>query len=676
MVKSASIVILNYNGEDILPDCLPSIIAASKKSPVPCEVIVLDNQSTDDSVESLRRDFPQVKVEIAKNNAFLFSYNDLIPKIESDVVILLNNDVRVDENFIMPLLKHFDHGDVFAVIPKELPFDGGDASGFYSVGCVSFGAFGVQRRRVADEEGPKFSLYGFNCAFDRKKFVALGGFDDLFYPFTWEDTDLCYGAWKRGWATVYEPKSVIYHKESYSLGREKNIPSRRVISRRNSVLFTWKNITDPKMMANHVFLQVPRLIYSLFNDRAYIAGFFKALVLLPKALSRRAFEKLKARLSDGEVFDAVASGNLDYKKIQVRPRIGIISTWYERGVPYQSKFLAKSLCTDNDVLILAYKERSGDEDPSIYKNLTFMRDVSPGRIIKWIKKERPEIVFSPGRDEDDKVLIWCGKNGVHTVPIVNHETIKASKLEHYKRYSRLLCPVKCTYDLLSKMGLKNIDLVRWAVDSSVYSPALSKIKKPVRFIHNAGLGGAQFRKNTEAVVTAFDLASKTQRNMTLIIKTQKPLREYPDNVRRIAASNPMVTVNEDNLSLGDLVDLYRSCHVSVLPSKWEGIGLPFLESLSLGLPVITVDAPPMNEWIKNGHNGYCCRVGGFEERKESDDIVKGVLVDINDFAQTIIRFSDPNVIEGIRGNCIADARAHEDRFTKEINAFCRSLIGG
>ena len=72
------IIILNYNGEGILPRCLPSIVEAAKISPLPCQVIVLDNQSTDNGVEYIKKTFPEVEIVIASENRMLFSYNELV----------------------------------------------------------------------------------------------------------------------------------------------------------------------------------------------------------------------------------------------------------------------------------------------------------------------------------------------------------------------------------------------------------------------------------------------------------------------------------------------------------------------------------------------------------------------------------------------------------------------
>lgn len=167
------IIILNYNGAKILPQCLPSIVEAAKRSPFPCHVIVLDNRSTDNGLEYVKNTFPQVKIVVAAANRMLFSYNDLIQKLDSDVVILLNNDVKVDPGFIAPLVRHFDGDKVFAVSPKQLDFNGNYNGGknriAFRLGLMEAGPYPYENNDPAiDKLG--FTYYEANSAYDRKNF--------------------------------------------------------------------------------------------------------------------------------------------------------------------------------------------------------------------------------------------------------------------------------------------------------------------------------------------------------------------------------------------------------------------------------------------------------------------------------------------------------------------------
>jgi N-acetylglucosaminyl-diphospho-decaprenol L-rhamnosyltransferase len=294
------IVILNYNGAEILPLCLPSIMKAAAYSPFPCKVIILDNKSTDNSLRYVQNAFPQIEIVIAEKNKVLFSYNDLLPKLDSDIVLLMNNDIKVDTQFIEPLISHFSDPKVFGVSPKQMNFDGKGYNGGKNKIVMRFGLIQAGQDLFGDDnpkmEQPGYTYYNANSAFDRKKFIELGGFDEIYAPFTWEDTDICYRAWKTGLKIVYEPKSVIYHNESYTFDKEgKKVKNRRIISRRNSFIFTWKNINDPALLIQHVVLLPFNLAWGIIYDWARIAAFFQALLRLPRAISSRKRYSFKDR---------------------------------------------------------------------------------------------------------------------------------------------------------------------------------------------------------------------------------------------------------------------------------------------------------------------------------------------------------------------------------------------
>ncbi len=309
-MNKIDIIILNYNGAEILPQCLPSIVEAAKRSPLPCRVIVLDNRSSDNGLDYVRKNFPQVKIAVSKENKVLFSYNDLIPQLDSDIIILLNNDVKVDPDFIAPLISHFSSPSVFAVAPKQMNFNGIGYNGGKNKIEFSFGLIRAGQYLYGDDdpamEQAGYTFYNANAAFDRRKFLELGGFDEIYAPFTWEDTDIGYRAWKSGFKFIYEPKSVIYHNESYTFDKEGgNIRNRRVITRRNSFIFTWKNIVDGKLLFSHLALLPLNLAAGIVYDWARIAAFFEALLRLPAIIKRRKMRSDKYVLKDPDILGKI-----------------------------------------------------------------------------------------------------------------------------------------------------------------------------------------------------------------------------------------------------------------------------------------------------------------------------------------------------------------------------------
>ena len=280
------IIILNYNGVDLLKRFLPSVCAAAKYSKHECEVIVVDNLSEDLSIDYLRDNVPSVRTIIAKENKVLCSYNDIIEGLNSDVVVLLNNDIKLKEDSIDPLVGHFDVDEVMFVAPKVLnmdnSFNGGKSHLETDHGILKM----IVDHETFEDKGRTQSIA---CgAFRRNMFFELGGFDEIFLPGIWEEVDLCYRGLKKGLIGIYEPESVFWHMESTTFNREFGERGKLILAHRNMFVFYWKNITDGWMFFTHVTLIVPRFIVQVFLGRTeMLVGFFRALTLLPKVLVSR-----------------------------------------------------------------------------------------------------------------------------------------------------------------------------------------------------------------------------------------------------------------------------------------------------------------------------------------------------------------------------------------------------
>ncbi|HOG23891.1 MAG TPA: glycosyltransferase [Candidatus Omnitrophota bacterium] len=280
-ISEARIVILNYNGEDLLTECLPSIVEAAHCSRRRTVVTVLDNRSTDGSVELLRKRFPTVEVMVAAQNRILFSYNDALARMTEPVVILLNNDIRVDKNFVDPLIDPFERDErVFAVGARCRDFDGKGFQGEKSIAGMRWGLFWTDSRYRGyekDIERPSWTAQVALGAFDREKFLQLGGYDDLYFPGLWEDTDISFRAYRRGWHCLYEPQSIIYHKGQVSFHREYGSRERAVIAYRNTFLFMWKNLRESSLALSQWFWVPLRILVTLAKgNTGLLIGFFRA----------------------------------------------------------------------------------------------------------------------------------------------------------------------------------------------------------------------------------------------------------------------------------------------------------------------------------------------------------------------------------------------------------------
>jgi GT2 family glycosyltransferase len=240
-MNSVCLAILNYNGRQHLEHLLPTAIAAAQKCPIECSVLVLDNRSTDPDVDWVKREFPSVQVVVAPENDFLFSYNWLLARLPDDIVVILNNDLRLDEHFLAPLLRHFQSPNVFAVSASSYDWEGRERTSGPARLTFQNGFYGWSYDCTRQELCHTLFTSGGFMAVDRKKFLELGGFNRLFHPAYCEDLDLGFRAWRRGWRSIYEPASVVWHRESASWDVSKEARPNK-LHLRNSLFFQWSSL--------------------------------------------------------------------------------------------------------------------------------------------------------------------------------------------------------------------------------------------------------------------------------------------------------------------------------------------------------------------------------------------------------------------------------------------------
>lgn len=305
-----SFIILNYNGISLLPDCLGAVEKAMAWEGRTHEVIVVDNGSSDGSVAMLKERFPFVRVIPLPENRFVTSYNEGFAASRNDICIFLNNDMRVQKDFLPPLLAHFVNEDIFGVgplvlSPKNHPAGMGVGK---SKGCFGFGYFRargisyetVKANGLIEKDSP--SLHIGAGAYDRQKYLDLGGLDPLFAPCYWEDVDLCFRAWRRGWRVIFEPQSVVYHEHQGTTSRMYAKKHLRRIMGKNRHLFIWKNLLSLRYLVLYLFFLPFRLLIPLLKgDTGPFSAFMEALKSVKQVKAGREREKQAAQKSDIEI---------------------------------------------------------------------------------------------------------------------------------------------------------------------------------------------------------------------------------------------------------------------------------------------------------------------------------------------------------------------------------------
>jgi len=253
--RSVTIVIVNWDGKHLLQDCLPSVIDAVAHDGGHHEILVVDNGSTDGSIDFIRNNFPQVRVlALDRNYGFTGGNNRGVDNARTGIVVLLNNDMIVDRGFLRPLLEGFSDPSVFAVTaqifladPARRREETGKTCARFENGFIYLWHDEIRPEDENRETIPVFWAGGGACAVDRGKFLSIGGLDPLYRPFYVEDTDLSYQAWKRGWKCLLAPASRVLHKHR---GTSKPKFGNRFVDdtiRKNQFLFIWKNLTDARM---------------------------------------------------------------------------------------------------------------------------------------------------------------------------------------------------------------------------------------------------------------------------------------------------------------------------------------------------------------------------------------------------------------------------------------------
>jgi GT2 family glycosyltransferase len=253
-MKKIAVVILNWNGTELLKQFLPSVIEFSPEA----SIYVADNASTDDSIEVLKRDFPSIKIILNNNNyGFARGYNEALQFIEEPYYALVNSDIEVTENWLEPILSTFDSNNEIAIIqPKILAYNNKEYFEYAGAagGYIDKFGFPFCRGRIFETLEKDTKQYNDSteifwatgaCFFIKKEaFNKLEGFDTDFFAHQ-EEIDLCWRAFNLGYKTIYNSKSVVYHIGGATLKTDS--PHKTFLNFRNSLWMLLKNLPKKKL---------------------------------------------------------------------------------------------------------------------------------------------------------------------------------------------------------------------------------------------------------------------------------------------------------------------------------------------------------------------------------------------------------------------------------------------
>ena len=294
-----SIIIPNYNGKHLLEKNLPRVIEEIiKLSNYQIEIIVVDDASRDGSVEfinqltgsrvnglknslinnSLINNKSTIRlIENRTNMGFSSTVNRGVKEAKGEIVVLLNTDVYPEEGFLEPVSTHFEDPKVFAVGMLDKSIENGNiVRRGRGIAEWRRGTYIHKRGEVNRTDTAWVS--GGSGAFRKSIWEKLGGFDEIYNPFYWEDIDLSYRAKKAGYRILFELKSIVIHEhEKGIIKRQFPVWKIRSISFRNQFLFVWKNANSYQLFSHFLWLPYHLVKSILTADSCFFIGFLWAI---------------------------------------------------------------------------------------------------------------------------------------------------------------------------------------------------------------------------------------------------------------------------------------------------------------------------------------------------------------------------------------------------------------
>ena len=286
---------------------LPSVLNCSRSYPGNSEIIVIDDASTESSLDKIKTKFKTIRfLEHETNKGFSEAINTGVNVARGDLIFLLNSDVSPEVGAMNKLAIFFLEEDIFAVSPLILDEDGNPNTYSWNLRFFSKGKFSRQKwdlvtaKKLAEtHQLPTLYCSGGSMMARKKMFQSLQGFDSIFYPFYFEDQDLGARAWKRGWRSLFCPEVIVEHQRKGSIQSEVSAWKVKLIQRRNGFIFEWMHLGILKLLLYRLPQYLKRIFTrALRGDWKFVLAFFLAILLLPQVILRRFANSSEKRYGD------------------------------------------------------------------------------------------------------------------------------------------------------------------------------------------------------------------------------------------------------------------------------------------------------------------------------------------------------------------------------------------
>jgi len=297
-MKRIAVVILNWNGIELLKKFIPNTISNSQSA----NIYVIDNFSEDDSVDFLKKNYPKIKViQLDKNYGFAQGYNIGLKEIDEEIYCLLNSDIKVTKNWLEPIIKEFNDSNISIAQPIILDYNNQEKFEYAGAagGFIDKYGYPFCRGRIINSIESNANQYKDSkifwatgaCLFVRRSvFIELNGFDKDFFAHQ-EEIDFCWRAYNLNYSCKAITSSKVFHIGAYTI---KENASKTYLNYRNSLYMLVKNLPFNKfwtILPQRMIIDIISSFYLLINlkfmrflsiYRAYFILFLKFMTMVNK----------------------------------------------------------------------------------------------------------------------------------------------------------------------------------------------------------------------------------------------------------------------------------------------------------------------------------------------------------------------------------------------------------
>jgi len=291
MNQACSIIIPNYNGEKLLQAFLPSVIRERENYQADCELIVVDDASSDNSIGLLQQHFPDVKlIRHSVNQGFAGAIHSGVAAARHGLIFLLNSDVELEAGCLNRLCQYFNDENTFAVNPLIVNQDGEINQSSWTRSHFVRGHLKLlpwqkeQLTQMQISQSGFLTLYcsGGSVMMRKSMFQELGGFCELYKPFYYEDFDLGLRAWYHGWSSHFDPLARVIHADGGTIEDHYKSALIKSTQRQNRYKLEWSHFSLGRLIFSTLPFSLLQLLGELLLfDKKNLLAFINAMQDLP-----------------------------------------------------------------------------------------------------------------------------------------------------------------------------------------------------------------------------------------------------------------------------------------------------------------------------------------------------------------------------------------------------------